>query len=105
MNRRETVKKYDELNKRIIENQENKVLLATSTCMGEGFEDVSLEVLFLTFQISGINRIIKKHAGRLHRTKENKKEIIIYDYIDDIFLQTRNMFFKRKKLMLKWDMK
>ena len=27
----------------------------------------------------------------------NKKDIIIYDYVDDNFVQTRNMFLKRKK--------
>lgn len=90
------LKKYDDLNSILIENKENKIIIATSSCIGEGFDDSSLEVLFLTMPISGINRIIQ-YTGRLHRTNENKKEIIVYDYIDDNFLQTRNMFLKRKK--------
>lgn len=90
------LKNYDELNSKIKENNENKILIATSSCIGEGFDDSSLEVLFLTMPISGIARIIQ-YTGRLHRINENKKEIIVYDYIDDNFLQTRNMFLKRKK--------
>lgn len=90
------LKRYDELNSNLIQNKENKIIIATSSCIGEGFDDSSLEVLFLTMPISGINRIIQ-YTGRLHRTNVNKKEIIVYDYIDDNFLQTRNMFLKRKK--------
>ena len=90
------LKKYDELNSNLTLNKENKIIIATSSCIGEGFDDSSLEVLFLTMPISGINRIIQ-YTGRLHRTNETKKEIIVYDYIDDNFLQTRNMFLKRKK--------
>ena len=33
----------------------------------------------------------------LHRKDDNKKEILIYDYVDDNFAKTRNMFLKRKK--------
>lgn len=90
------LKKYDELNSNLTLNKENKIIIATSSCIGEGFDDSSLEVLFLTMPISGVNRIIQ-YTGRLHRTNETKKEIIVYDYIDDNFLQTRNMFLKRKK--------
>lgn len=93
---KKVLKKYDELNSNLTHNKENKIIIATSSCIGEGFDDSSLEVLFLTMPISGINRIIQ-YTGRLHRTNQNKKEIIVYDYIDDNFLQTRNMFLKRKK--------
>ena len=44
----------------------------------------------------GQTRVIQ-YAGRLHRQDSNKKEILIYDYIDDNFSKTRNMFLKRKK--------
>lgn len=46
--------------------------------------------------ISGKTRVTQ-YAGRLHRKDVNKKDIIIYDYVDDNFVQTRNMFLKRKK--------
>ncbi len=90
------LKKYDELNDNIKKNNENKIIIATSSCIGEGFDDSSLEVLFLTMPISSINRIVQ-YTGRLHRKNENKKEIIVYDYVDDNFSMIRNMFLKRKK--------
>ena len=93
---KKVVKKYDEMNSYIIENNENKIIIATSSCIGEGFDDSSLEVLFLTMPISSINRIVQ-YTGRLHRKNENKKEIIVYDYVDDNFSMIRNMFLKRKK--------
>lgn len=90
------LKTYDELNTNIKENNENKILIATSQCIGEGFDDPTLEVLFLTMPISSVNRIVQ-YTGRLHRKNENKKEIIVYDYVDDNFSMIRNMFLKRKK--------
>lgn len=87
---------YDELSDNIRLNNENKIILATSASIGEGFDDSSLEVLFLTMPISGVNRIIQ-YVGRLHRKKENKNEVEVFDYVDDNFSMIRNMFLKRKK--------
>lgn len=86
---------YAEREKIINENGENKILISTGSYMGEGFDDSKLNVLFLTMPISGKTRVTQ-YAGRLHRKDENKKEIIIYDYVDDNFSKTRNMFLKRK---------
>ena len=52
--------------------------------------------MFLTMPISGITRVIQ-YTGRLHRRNKSKKEIVVYDYVDDNFKQTRSMFEKRKK--------
>lgn len=93
---KKVLKKYDELNSNIKENNENKIIIATSSCIGEGFDDSTLEVLFLTMPISSVNRIVQ-YTGRLHRKNEIKKEIIVYDYVDDNFSMIRNMFLKRKK--------
>lgn len=90
------LKNYEELNYNIKENNENKIIIATSSCIGEGFDDSTLEVLFLTMPISSANRIVQ-YTGRLHRKNANKKEIIVYDYVDDNFSMIRNMFLKRKK--------
>ena len=70
---KKVLKKYDELNTTIKENNENKIIIATSSCIGEGFDDSTLEVLFLTMPISSVNRIVQ-YTGRLHRKNENKKE-------------------------------
>ena len=87
------IKKYEEINNKI---KENKIILATSKCIGEGYDDPSLEILFLTMPISASNRVLQ-YAGRLHRKNNIKTEIKIYDYVDENFLKTRNMLNKRKK--------
>ena len=81
----------------IDKNKKNKIIIATGAYIGEGFDDSSLDVLFLTMPISGNTRLTQ-YAGRLHRKNSTKKEILIYDYVDDNFSKTRNMFLKRKKI-------
>ena len=93
---KKVLKNYMELTNQINENEENKIIVATGSYIGEGFDDSKLDVLFLTMPISGQTRVTQ-YAGRLHRQDGNKKEILIYDYIDDNFSKTRNMFLKRKK--------
>lgn len=93
---KKVLKSYMELNNQINENEDNKIIVATGPYIGEGFDDSKLDVLFLTMPISGQTRVTQ-YAGRLHRQDSNKKEILIYDYIDDNFSKTRNMFLKRKK--------
>ena len=94
------LKTYDELNRKILNNNSNKIIIATGSYIGEGFDDSSLDVLFLTMPISGITKVIQ-YTGRLHRKNKSKNEIIVYDYVDDNFRQTRNMFDKRKKTYVK----
>ena len=93
---KKVLKNYEERANQINEAGENKIIVATGSYIGEGFDDSKLDVLFLTMPISGQTRVTQ-YAGRLHRKDDNKKEIIIYDYVDDNFSKTRNMFLKRKK--------
>ena len=93
---KKVLKDYMILNNQINENEDNKIIVATGAYIGEGFDDSKLDVLFLTMPISGQTRVTQ-YAGRLHRKDNNKTEILIYDYIDDNFSKTRNMFLKRKK--------
>lgn len=90
------LKTYEEFTKQINEKKENKIIVATGSYIGEGFDDSKLDSLFLTMPISGQTRVTQ-YAGRLHRKDISKKEILIYDYVDDNFAKTRNMFLKRKK--------
>ena len=85
-----------ELNQNIKEKKTNKIIVATGSYIGEGFDDSSLDVLFLTMPISGITKVTQ-YTGRLHRKNKDKSEIIVYDYVDNNFRQTRNMFEKRLK--------
>ncbi len=93
---KKTLKKYDDDKKQILENDDNKIILATGSYIGEGFDDSKLDVLFLTMPISGITKVTQ-YTGRLHRKDNKKHDITIYDYVDKNFKQTRNMFEKRKK--------
>ncbi|MBR1748685.1 MAG: DEAD/DEAH box helicase [Bacilli bacterium] len=93
---KKVLKNYEEHANQINEEGENKIIVATGSYIGEGFDDSKLDVLFLTMPISGQTRVTQ-YAGRLHRKDDNKKEILIYDYVDDNFSKTRNMFLKRKK--------
>ena len=90
------IKEYEELKKDIEQKNENKIIIATGTYIGEGFDDPNLDVLFLTMPISGITKVTQ-YTGRLHRKNDSKQEIIVYDYVDENFNQTRSMFEKRKK--------
>ncbi len=91
---------YDKLDEEIKEKGENKIIVATGSCLGEGFDDSSLDTLFLTMPGSGETKITQ-YLGRLHRKNENKKEIKVYDYVDDNYSKTRNMFLKRKRIYQK----
>ena len=93
---KKVLKNYENQTNQINENGDNKIIVATGSYIGEGFDDSKLDVLFLTMPISGQTRVTQ-YAGRLHRKDYNKKEILIYDYVDDNFSKTRNMFLKRKK--------
>ena len=90
------LKQYNELNEQLKENECNKIIIATGSYIGEGFDDSSLDVLFLTMPISGITKVTQ-YTGRLHRKNKDKKEIIVYDYVRYNFNQTRSMFEKRIK--------
>ena len=92
---KKVIKKYQEKKKDIEENHQNKIIIATGQYIGEGFDDATLNVLFLTMPISADNRVIQ-YTGRLHRKFDFKKEAIVYDYVDKNFKQTRNMFKRRQ---------
>ena len=55
--------------------------LATGRYLGEGFDDARLDTLFLTLPVSW-RGTIAQYAGRLHRLREGKRDVRIYDYVD-----------------------
>lgn len=65
-----------------IPNGEERVLLATGRYIGEGFDDARLDTLFLAMPISW-HGTLQQYVGRLHRLHDNKREVIVYDYVDD----------------------
>ena len=77
-----------------VPQDESRVLLATGSYLGEGFDDARLDTLFLTLPISWKGRLIQ-YAGRLHRLCDGKKEVRIYDYVDMRVQMFRTMFNRR----------
>ncbi|MDD4341098.1 MAG: DUF559 domain-containing protein [Kiritimatiellae bacterium] len=79
-----------------IPDTEPRVLLATGSYLGEGFDDARLDTLFLTMPISWRGRIAQ-YAGRLHRAHAGKREVRICDYADLNVPMLARMFDRRCK--------
>src|SRR6266581_2252145 len=60
---------------------ESRVILATGSYIGEGFDDARLDTLFLAMPISW-KGTLQQYVGRLHRLHDAKREVIVYDYVD-----------------------
>ncbi len=71
------------------------LILATGKYIGEGFDDPRLDTLFLAMPISW-KGTLQQYAGRLHRLYDSKKEVRIYDYVDDQVEMLKRMYAKRK---------
>ena len=59
-----------------IPDSEPRVILATGSFLGEGFDDARLDTLFLASPISWKGRLTQ-FAGRLHRLHDGKREVRI----------------------------
>jgi len=75
---------------------EPRVLIATGKYLGEGYDDARLDTLFLCLPISW-KGTVAQYAGRLHRLNDMKKEVIIYDYLDDKIPMLLKMFGRRQR--------
>ncbi len=78
--------------KTAVPDEAPRVLLATGSFIGEGFDDARLDTLFLTLPISWKGRLTQ-YAGRLHRQHAGKRDVVIYDYADtniDLFARMFN---------------
>lgn len=77
-----------------ISDCEERIIIATGSYIGEGFDDKRLDTLFLTMPISW-HGTLAQYAGRLHRTHAHKKEVVIYDYVDNQVAMLTKMAEKR----------
>lgn len=75
---------------------ESRIILATGSYLGEGFDDARLDTLFLTLPISWRGRLVQ-YAGRLHRRCDGKREVRIYDYLDQRVAVCAKMFNRRAR--------
>jgi len=87
--RREVMQRLEE-----IPDHEERVLVATGRYVGEGFDDARLDTLFLTTPISW-KGTLAQYAGRLHRLHPEKREVVVYDYLDGEVAALRRMAGKR----------
>jgi superfamily II DNA or RNA helicase len=79
-----------------IADADERLLIATGRYLGEGFDDTRLDTLFLTLPISW-KGTLAQYAGRLHRLHYNKKEVRIYDYVDQKVPMLERMYKRRLK--------
>lgn len=72
-----------------------RVLLATGTLIGEGFDHPPLDTLVLAMPISW-RGILQQYAGRLHREHAAKSDVHVIDFVDEGNAALLRMWEKRK---------
>lgn len=77
-----------------VPREEPRVILATGSYLGEGFDDPRLDTLLLAMPISW-KGTLQQYVGRLHRLHENKSEVHVYDYADVMVPTLARMYKKR----------
>jgi superfamily II DNA or RNA helicase len=79
-----------------VPESESRVILATGSYIGEGFDDSRLDTLFLAMPISW-KGTLQQYVGRLHRLHDGKKVVQVYDYVDNGVLMLARMYERRLK--------
>ncbi len=87
-------RKASEAALRVNDDQE-RLILATGRYIGEGFDDSRLDTLFLTMPISW-RGTLAQYVGRLHRQHGAKSEVLVIDYADDNVPMLARMAAKRR---------
>lgn len=71
-----------------------RVLVATGRLIGEGFDHPPLDTLVLATPVAW-RGTLQQYAGRLHREHAGKRDVRIYDYVDQGNRQLERMWKKR----------
>jgi superfamily II DNA or RNA helicase len=79
-----------------VPDSESRVILATGSYIGEGFDDARLDTLFLAMPISW-RGTLQQYVGRLHRLHDNKRVVQVYDYVDNGVPMLARMYERRLK--------
>ena len=87
--RRTVMRRLDE-----IPDTEERVLVATGRYAGEGFDDARLDTLFLAMPVAW-RGTLAQYVGRLHRLHPAKREVRVYDYVDEDIAVLQRMTQKR----------
>jgi len=75
---------------------ESMILVATGSLIGEGFDYPRLDTLIMATPVS-FKGVVEQYAGRLNRDYAEKKNVIVYDYVDSHIPMFDNMHAKRLK--------
>ncbi len=79
-----------------VPESEPRVILATGSYIGEGFDDARLDTLFLAMPISW-KGTLQQYVGRLHRLHDAKHVVQVYDYVDSQVVMLARMYARRLK--------
>ena len=79
-----------------VPDSEQRLILATGSYIGEGFDDARLDTLFLAMPISW-RGTLQQYVGRLHRLHDNKRVVEVYDYVDANVRMLARMYERRLK--------
>lgn len=77
-----------------VPEDESRVILATGSYIGEGFDDARLDTLFLAMPISW-KGTLQQYVGRLHRLHDSKRFVQVYDYVDSYLPMLARMYERR----------
>jgi superfamily II DNA or RNA helicase len=77
-----------------VAEDETRVILATGSYIGEGFDDARLDTLFLAMPISW-KGTLQQYVGRLHRLHDGKRFVQVYDYVDNYVPMLARMYDRR----------
>ena len=77
-----------------VSRDESMIMVATGQYIGEGFNYPRLDTMLLAMPIS-FEGNVEQYAGRLNRDYEGKKDVIIFDYIDQHFPVLERMYHRR----------
>ena len=75
---------------------EHRLILTTGSYIGEGFDDASLDTLFLAMPIS-CRDTLQQYVERLHKLHDNKRVVEDYDYVDTNVRMLARMYDRRLK--------
>ena len=77
-----------------VSDDETMLLVSIGSMVGEGFNFPRFDTLFMAIPVSG-DGPLTQYVGRLSRQYSGKKQVIVYDYIDQHIGIFKNMYSKR----------
>ena len=78
-----------------VADDKERLILAIGRYIGEGFDDARLDTLFLTMPIAW-KGTLAQYVGRLHRRHNDKKDVLVVDYVDSSVPVLARMAAKRR---------